>query len=245
MLKLLLEKRKKGEQLTEEELAILKEYDDNIESVKKEMLSEIEKEKAKFVNADTELQEKLKLIVELENNNKSLEESKKQLEEMVNKSQSIDDVKIQIRNEIEKKKQDELEKEKQRVQEMLESIKKENENRMKEIKEEMERQKLQTEKIQFKSFINEEILKRPYLEVQLKKLLSDIEDGDLQQSKFIYNFLVDSVNHENEMEQYKKRKEAGKSIFSIDISEKDKEKIVKNKQDEEFEAFLKRNPNIR
>lgn len=245
MLKLLLEKRNKGEQLTEEELAILKEYDENMASLKAEMQSELDKEKAKFSNADNELQAKLKLIEELENNKKSLEESKKQLEEMVNKSENIEDVKIKLRQELEKKKQDELEKEKQRVQEMLESIKKDNENRLKELKEEMEKQKLQSEKIQFKAFIREEIVKRPYLESQLNKLLTDIEDGDLNQSKFIYNFLVDGVNHDNEMEQFNKRKEAGKNIFNLDINDKDKEKIIKNKQDEEFEEFLKRNPNIR
>lgn len=238
MLKTLLDKRAKGEQLTDEELVILKEYDDTVLEIKSELNTKIEEEKNKFINADIELQNKLKLIEELEN-------SKKALEETINESKNIEDVKIKLREELEKKKQEELEKEKTRLKEMLDSLKQENENKLKEIKEEMEKQKLFNEKLQFKSFINEEILKRPYLEVQLKKLLNDIETSDLQQSKFLYNFLVESVNHEAEMEQYKKRLESGKNIFNLDIDDKDKEKLIKNKQDAEFEEFLKRNPNIR
>lgn len=245
MLKLLLEKRNKGEQLTEEELSILKEYDDSLLSIKNEYITKLEEEKTKLVNADNELQSKLKLIEELENNKKSLEESKKQLEEMVNKSESLEDIKIKLRQELEDKKHQELEKEKKRLQEMLDLIKQDNEKKLKEIQQEMENQKIFNEKLQFKSFINEEIIKRPYLELQLKKIMSDIETTDLKQSKLIYNFLVESVNHENEMEQYNKRKESGQNIFNLDINEKDKEKIIKNKQDEEFEDFLKRNPNIR
>lgn len=238
MLKTLLDKRAKGEQLTDEELVILKEYDDTVLEIKSELNTKIEEEKNKFINADTELQNKLKLIEELEN-------SKKALEETINESKNIEDVKIKLREELEKKKQEELEKEKTRLKEMLDSLKQENENKLKEIKEEMEKQKLFNEKLQFKSFINEEILKRPYLEVQLKKLLNDIETSDLQQSKFLYNFLVESVNHDSEMEHYKKRLESGKNIFNMDINDNDKENIIKNKQDLEFEDFLKRNPNIR
>lgn len=238
MLKLLLEKRANGEQLSEEELAILKEYDKNIEDAKVELQKQLEEEKEKFTKADVELQEKLKQIEELEN-------SKKQLEDMVNKSENIEDVKIKIRKELEQKKKEELERENKRVQELLESMKKDNEAKLKKLQEEMDKQKEYNEKLQFKTFINEEIVKRPYLETLLKKILVDIETSDLNQSKSLYNFLVESVNHEAEMEQYKKRLESGKNIFNLDINDKDKEKLIKNKQDAEFEEFLKRNPNIR
>lgn len=238
MLKLLLEKRANGEQLSEEELAILKEYDKNIEDAKIDLQKQLEEEKEKFTKADVELQEKLKQIEELEN-------SKKQLEDMVNKSENIEDVKIKIRKELEQKKKEELERENKRVQELLESMKKDNEAKLKKLQEEMDKQKEYNEKLQFKTFINEEIVKRPYLETLLKKILVDIETSDLNQSKSLYNFLVESVNHETEMEQYKKRLESGKNIFNLDINDKDKEKLIKSKQDAEFEEFLKRNPNIR
>lgn len=245
MLKQLLEKRSKGEQLTDEELAILKEYDENILEAQSKIALELENLKTKFTNADTELQNKLKEIENLQNTNKSLESSKKSLEEIVNKSENIEDVKIKLRTELENEKKEALEKENKRVQEMLDEIKKDNETKLSALKAQFEEQKIYNDKLQFKSLIKDEIIKRPYMESQLNKLYNEVDESDLNQSKFLFNFLISSVNHENEMEQYKKKQETGKNIFKLNLDDKDKELEIKNQKDLEFEEFLKRNPNIR
>lgn len=245
MLKELLEKRNKNEQLSEDELNILKEYDENISNIQSQHKTEFDEMKNKFSSADSELQETLKKLSELEKSQKALEESKQSLEEMVKKSENIEDVKIKLREDYEKKAKEKAENEKKQFEELAQSLKKENEEKLKQLQEEIAKQKEFNEKLAFKTLVNEEIVKRPYAQTQLKMILDNIDTTDLNQSKNLFNFVCNSYNHDVEMENYKKRKEAGSNIFTAKLDEVDKELRIKNKQDEEFEEFLKRNPNIR
>lgn len=240
-IKEILEKQQKGIELSDEEKALMLEYQESLKTLmdmeSKKHQEELAKLTEKVASADTMLQDSLKKIEDLEN-------SKKELEKSVQSSESIEDLKIKIREDLEKKKEEEKVAEQKKYEELLKSMQEANNLEIQKLREEMAKQKEVNDKLEFKTFINAEIVKRPYLEVQLKKLLEDIDATALSQSKFIYNFLVGSVNHDTAMENFRKQQTAGQSIFNADVNQEGNAVKVEKKEDR-FAEWLKKNPKIR
>lgn len=246
-IKEILEKQQAGIELNDAEKALLAEYQESLKTLlemeRQKHQEELSKINEKATSADTLLQDSLKKIEELENSKKELENSKKELEKSVQSSENIEDLKIKIREDLEKKKAEEKVAEQKKYEELLKSMQEANNLEIQKLREEMAKQKELNDKLEFKTFISAEIVKRPYLDVQLKKILEDMETTSLAQSKFIYNFLVGSVNHDTAMETFKKQQTAGQSIFNVDHNEGTPVKV--EKKEDRFAEWLKKHPNIR
>lgn len=242
MLAELLAKRERQEQLTEEELAILAEYDKRIEEATKALQD-------KYSNLENEIKGKSDLekrIEELNSVSKTTQEElekirkeKEELEKQVQEAGNIEDIRASLRKALEEKQALELEKEKEKQA----RIAKENEDklnsRIAELEKQLQDQAKQNEIVNFRQEILQEKAKRPYLATQLDKILNELETKGVQQSKMILNFLLEAINHEDEMDAYTRKATAGTSILEK------KEKEVKINEKDSFEEFLKRKPNLR
>lgn len=220
----LLNKRAKGEQLTEEELAFLSDYDKNIAVY----LSDIEKLKTekesyatKFDNANQELQDKLKVLTDKEKALEQAEMEKQNIEKILANAKSAEEARIAIeKDRADKEKREEVKRLELEAQAKLELEAK----AKKEMEAELERLKNEKALMQFEKKVLAEKIKRPYLEKQLDKILTDIPTKELRDSEIYFNILIDMVNHEDEMRRWNEKQEAGTDIFSK------KETKIDNKQ---------------
>lgn len=240
----LLNKRAKGEELTPEELAVLKEYDETIAEVNAQL--ELEKQakalaEEKFTSANTELQDKLKELAELSNSVETTKAEKEAIEKLLETQKTTAEVQIErakIQAEANAKKEREAKaKEKLEAEEKAKAEMEAYKNRLAEAEKQMAI-------TNFKFQMMTEKANRPYLATEIDLLLSEVEVKGVELSKTLFEYFVKTKNHEEEMANFKKKQEAGTSILGgvtkvITTPEED----VKNKKDEEDEvlAFARKN----
>lgn len=248
MLLELLEKRARNEELTEEELKILAEYDAQLENTTKELKEKVDllaNEKETIVGNKTELEKKIEeLNSKLSNSNTEIEKivkEKEELEKKIVETADIEEVKTAIRKSMEAKQEEAIKREKIKQEELLKQKENELNKKLKELEEELKKQSELNKLNAFKSEVMEEKAKRPYLADKLDKILNDLEITGVQQSRVILNFLIESVNHDEEIEKYNKKIKAGSNIFN------DKEIQTKTTKElkDPFEEFLKKQRNIK
>lgn len=235
MLKEVLIKRSKGEELTDEEKELLKQYDESVLELNSKLkLLETEKElnTKKLETASEELQKKLK---ELENVSNELESTKTEKESFM---KLLDDEKssAKIKEELAKL---EAEKKLKSEQEIKEKESKEILNRyeqtMKTLQSEMDTIKKQNDMFKFKYDISQKKQQYPYLEKEIDTILNEVEVKGIELSKQILEFLINSKNHDEEMKKYLAIKNAGSDIF---IKEKKEQKSEQEEKiDPKYEKF--------
>lgn len=243
----LLNKKNNNESLTEEELELLTEYLDDLKVVN-DKIAILEKEKIaeelKSKNTSTELETKLQELAEKETKLKELMEKQSSLEDELKKATDLKALQEKIEKEREKETKLALEKKLEEDRKKLEedNIKKltEKDNQIKELMDKYNELNNATKVMEFKSSIAHEKSEKPYLADKLNKLIEDITTENLDEKRYVFNFLLNSVNHEEEMVAYKNKISAGSSIFQ---GIKDTKADVGSVDD--FEEFLKRNPNLR
>ena len=252
MLLELLEKRNKNEKLTEEELKILAEYDAQVAEQTKalnEKLVALETEVKTANNGKTTLEEKIKTLnTQLGTTSQQIEKILKEKEELEKKvvetnPVDIEEIKSVIRRSMELKQEEAMKREKLKQEELVKAKEEELNKKLQQLEEELKKQAEINKFNAFKSELAEEKIKRPYLVSQIEKIIKDLDTVGVQQSRLILNFLIDSVNHEEELEAYIKRQKAGSNIFDG--------KQIKTKTNESessidpFEKFLKKKKNIK
>lgn len=240
MLAELLAKRERQEQLTEDEIAILSEYDKRVEEATKAL-------QEKYSNLENEVKGKSDLekrIEELNSKSKDTQEElerirkeKEELEKQVQEAGNIEDIRASLRKALEDKQALELEREKEKQARILKEKEDTLNSKILELEKQLQEQSKQNEISNFKQELMQEKSKRPYLINQLDKIFNEIETKGVQQSKMILNFLLESINHDEEMESFNRKSSAGTSILE--------KKEVKVNEKNSFEEFLKRKPNLR
>lgn len=256
MIKLLelLNKRKNNEELTDEEKAILAEYDESIAVHMSEidkLRAEKESYEVKFGNANTELQEKLKTLTEKDEALKKEMEEKENIKKILENTTSTHEARLEMaRQKAEKEKLDEIAKQKalaEAKREKEEEDKKETQKRLKELEEKLAMN-------DFEKTILAEKIKKPYLEKQLSKILLELQVKGLEKSKIALEILNDVYNHDEEMAKWEASKQKSTDIFTpketkvvdntkskkVD-SEKEKEKILEFAKKNGFRIFNKNN----
>lgn len=226
MLKELLEKRAKGEQLTDEELAILKDYDDSV-AVHVSELTALKTEKEAFTTKYTNLEEMVKELTKnlqiRDNDLKKVSDEKKSIEEILKNTETTQKALLEIeRQKVEKENKERLEAERlakeKADQDRLEQI-----NSITKAKEDLENK---VKLMEFKFEMNSEKVNKPYLSNQIDNIIKEVEARGVDSSKTIYNFLINSMNHDEEMEKYNIKKNQGSSVF--DNKDKGKEEKIEN-----------------
>lgn len=212
-LKELLIKRGKNEDLSEEELNILKEYDESIQ-IYTSKIEQLEAEKTmaetKFSNADKEYQNALTQLSEKQSLIDKLENDKKDIQSVLDSTKSTQDAKMEMaRIQAEKEKAEQLRKAEEERQQALAREQQERENLVNELKD----VKSKYAKLQFTSEVQTKIATKPYIATQLKNLLAEIETEDLEKCVLKLSMLESIFNHEEEMQKYEASKKAGSSIF--------------------------------
>lgn len=210
----ILEKRKKGEPLTEEEVALLAEYDETLKLQTHQMdLLKTEKEtyETKFLSAQKELEDKIRILSEKEEEVNKVISEKKEIEDIYNTAKNAEEAKIIL----ERAKAD---------KEKAEAIKKVEEERAKKEKLEQEKyDKMLQELAELKeknaiANLKEKIMldkvQKPYLETGLNSILANINSKPVAESEMAYNLLLTLYNHDSEMEKIESAKKAGSSILS-------------------------------
>lgn len=238
----ILNKRKNGEDLTNEELAILEQYDESLKVHK----SEIEKLKAekeafetKLSNAQTELQDKMRILSEKEEEAKRLTTEKEEIETIYKNAKSAEEARIIL----EKAKAD---------KEKAEAIKKIEQDRIEKEKQEQEKyEKMVQELKELKeknsiAGLKEKILlektNKPYLETGLNNILNNISNRTLQETEMALNILLSMYDHEVEMKKWESSKKASSSILDnknitlVDTTEKTKKETT----EDEILSFAKK-----
>ena len=252
MLLELLNKRNNKEELTEEELKILAEYDAQVAEQTKvlnEKLVALETEVKTANNNKVSLEEKLKTLdTQLGTTNQQIEKILKEKEELEKKivdtnATDIEEIKSAIRRSMELKQEEAMKREKLKQEELIKAKEQELNEKLKQLEEELKKQSEINKLNTFKAELAEEKAKRPYLATQIEKIITDLDTVGAQQSRLILNFLIDSVNHEEELEAYMKRQKAGSNIFD---GKQIKTKTGENEPTiDPFEKFLKKKKNIK
>lgn len=210
----LLKKRANGEQLTEEELEFLNDYDKTVAvyvSDIEKLKTEKESYATKFDSANQELQDKLKVLTEKEKALQQIEADKQNIEKILANAKSAEEARLAIeKDKAEREKREELKRLELEAQAKLELEAK----AKREIEEEQAKLKRELDLMKFEKKVLAEKIKRPYLEKQLDKILVEIPTKELRDSELYFNFLIDMVNHEDEMKKWKEKQEAGTDIFS-------------------------------
>ncbi len=234
-----LKKRQEGEELTEVELALLAEYDEQVakETEKEKQIAKSLEEK---VNQQSELEKTIEELKEKYNMSSSeaekIKKEKEELEKKINEdTANIEDVRATLRKIADEQKEKALQQQKEEQEKQLAEQKKELQTRIEQMEEQLKQQLKINELNSFRQEVFAEKTKRPYLVAELDKILAEIEVNGIEKSKIIFNFLLESKNHEQEMETFKRKQEAGTNIFD----EKKIKTEVKDTKDS-FEEFLKR-----
>lgn len=240
MLKDLLEKKAKGEELTEQELALIAEYEEQLGKISSNFTSKIEELQGK-VNEKEEIEKKLAELQEL-NTSKlqeldSLKVEKEELEKKIQESGNIEEIKSAVRKAMETKQQLELERERNKQKELIKQKENEATERIKALEEKLSSYEKLRKESDLKQELVEEKMKRPYLIKQLDKLITEIEVKGVDQTRMILNFILEGINHEEELDKYTKAQSAGTSILSVLPPNV---KSGKEEPKDEFEQFLKR-----
>ena len=224
MLKELLRKRANNEQLTEQELAILKEYDESlVETNSKLKVLEEEKElnKQKYESINESLQNKLAELAEKEKALNEVSDKNNTLLKLLEDEKSSAAVKEELaRIETEKK----LLKEKEEKEKAAKAKIQTYEENFNKLQAELEQMKQQNALMNFKYEISKKKEEFPYLENEIQAILDNVETKGLDVSRTILEFLISTKNHEEEMKKYIAKKDEGKSILE------EKGKILKEKE---------------
>lgn len=246
----LLNKRKNNEDLTEEELAFLKDYDDSVAvhlSAIEKYKTEAESLKVKVVNMDTEIQDKTRILSEKETAIASLSTKVEDVNKVLENTKTTSEAKAEIeRMKIEKAKADALkiaEAEKARV-------KLEAEEANKKVLEELESMRNQLAISAFKEKIMLEKAKRPYASTQLERILTEIPVKGLEKSELMFEAVLDIyADHEKELTKYEASKTAGSDIFTktqtVVVETQAKEDKTVNKDSDILEIAKKLNFKVR
>lgn len=241
----ILNKQLKGEELTAEEQELLKAFEEAVnktsEDKTKKLAEELNSLKS-IAEQKTELEktiEDLKNKYNLSNNEaEKIRKEKEGLEKQIQEeTTNIEDLRASLRKIADEQKEKELKAQREEQEKKLQAQREEMENRIKQMEEQLKAQVKLNEVNQFKQEVMSEKAKRPYLDSELDKILTEIEVNGLDKSKMIFNFLLEMKNHEQEMDLYKKKQEAGSSIL--------KDKEIKIDTVDSFEEFLKRKKNLK
>lgn len=238
-LKEILEKQKKGEELTPEEQILL----DDFNKIQEQSALELEKlqneKKALELeksNSEETLQETLRKAEEKE---KALEELRKEranLEDMIKNSKDNETAKIALaKAQMDKSKAEEIRRiqaEKEKEQKILKQKEEAREAERKAIEQKTKELEEMVAKLQFEQVIKNEMNKRPYFKNQLENISKNLDTKGIEKSKDILDFLIESVNHEEEIKKFNASLVKGKNVFVEDGLDK---KIV-DKKPEEMES---------
>ncbi|MGL5971003.1 MAG: hypothetical protein ACRCZL_03215 [Cetobacterium sp.] len=209
----LLNKRKSGEELTEEELVVLREYDESVAI----HITEIEKMKTEKELAESKLET---INIELKNRDEKLTEQetllKKELEEKESMKKILENTTSthEARLEMEKQKAEKIRLDELAKQKAIAEAKKEKEEaertlHLKELSEIKEKLAIND----FEKRILAERIKRPYLEKQLTKVLLEIPVKGLEKSETALEILFDVYIHDEEMVKWEANKNKSTDIF--------------------------------
>lgn len=244
MIKELLNKRSAGETLTPEELSILVEYDGLI-AVHESNIKKIATEKTSFEekinNMELDLQDKIKLISSYDNKFKTLVDENESIKKILENTKSTSEARDLIEKErIEKAKKEAIERAKKEKEEILKA--KEEEYKNKELEMEDLRNKYET--IQFEKQCFLEIKNRPYAEKNINKIISEINEKGLVQSKMTLDIMLSMYDHDVEMKKLDDKNKANTNIFSkteTKITDKTDTKNTNTKYNGIDMEFAKRN----
>lgn len=238
----LLEKRKNDpSSLTEDELKLLSEYDTNIKLYEDKInLLNTEKEQGNNLTKKTqdELAEMLAKYNASEETLKKLEQEKTELQKIIDDAPNVEELRIKIREAEEAKRKEILDAELKKKDEEIKEKEKLHNDAIEELRKSIKLQEERFHVMEFKAMVSQNIVSRPYLADKLNKLIADIDTVGLEKSQTIYNFLLDSVNHDIEMEKYKSQQSAGSNIF-------DKQNLQQKEKEDPFEAWLKKNKKLK
>ncbi|MGL6101484.1 MAG: hypothetical protein ACRC0G_17940 [Fusobacteriaceae bacterium] len=209
----LLNKRKIGEELTEEELIVLREYDESVAI----HITEIERMKTEKELAESKLET---VNIELKNRDEKLTEQetllKKELEEKESMKKILENTTSthEARLEMEKQKAEKIRLDELGRQKAIAEAKKEKEEaernlHLKELSEIKEKLAIND----FEKRILAERIKRPYLEKQLTKVLLEIPVKGLDKSEMALEILFDVYIHDEEMVKWEANKNKSTDIF--------------------------------
>lgn len=252
-LKEILEKKAKGEELTPEEQALLDEFN-KIQEQNTLRLEKLENEKKALElqksNSEETLQETLKKAEEKEKALEDLKKERTNLEDMIKNSKDNETAKIALaKAQMEKDKQEEIkriqaEKDKEKevlrqAEEVRQAEKAEIERKTKELEEKIA-------KLEFEQVIKSEMNKRPYFKNQLENISKNLDTKGIEKSKDILDFLIESVNHEEEIKKFNASLVKGKNVFVEDgLDKKIVEKTPDDSESKELEFARKMGYNIR
>lgn len=230
MLKEALLKRSKGEELTEEEKALLQQYDElNQETVSKMTLLEQEKElnAQKFATANEELQEKLKELATISEELSTTKGEKETFMKLLDDEKSSAKIKeelakLEAEKELKAKakaKEEETKAELSRYEQSIQTL-----------TEQMDKIKKENDIFKFKYEMSKKKQDYPYLENEINNILAEVEVKGIDLSNQILEFLINSKNHDEEMKKYQAIKKKGSSIFEevskqVQVKEEKKEEI--------------------
>lgn len=241
MLLELLEKRKNNEQLTEEELKTLAEYDNLMNETTKSYVDKVAtlenevKSKSELEKKIEELNSQSKLTLEELTKVKS---EKEDLEKQVQNAVDIEEVKTNLRKALEEKQALELEREREKQAKKIKEKENELSSKIQELENKLKEQASLNELNGFRQEVMQEKIKRPYLVKQLDKILSELETKGVSQSRMIMNFLLESINHDEELGIFNRKAEAGQSIL-------EKKELETKQEVDPFQEFLKRHPRLK
>ncbi|MGL6185527.1 MAG: hypothetical protein ACRC1T_09145 [Clostridium chrysemydis] len=213
MLAELLRKRQNNEDLTEDELRILKEYDDSL-AVHMSELERIKAEKEvaekELSKTNNELKEKSTALTEKEELLKKELEEKESIKKILENTTSTQEARLKIeKTKLEQKQQEELRK----IEKEKEEAEKKKESDNLALKEELEKLKSELAKGKFEKKIYAEKVKRPYLEKQLDVIIADIETSKIEELELALGYLLKAYNHDEEMAKWNVKQKAGSSVF--------------------------------
>jgi len=242
----IIEKVKKGEELTPEEKVV---YDDYVKatSLQNSELEKIRKEKELFEEkaklADKELQDRLKVLADKD---ELLKKEQSEKERLLQESLTLEG---RLKNNEEYKKAQEainkqkLESAKKAALEEARKVQEEKEKEANEryltLEKQLEEFKKKDELTSFKISLSQEKLKRPYLIKKLDIIEKQLETKSLNEVKLIFEYELSTINHEKEMEKYKAKANKGTDIFKkngdegtkkVETTEKDDEKTILEKR---------------
>ena len=226
----LLNKRNKKEDLTEEELAFLNQYDESIAVHLAELetaKAQADDLKAKMENMDSELQDKNRILTEKQLEVETLTTEKGNYKKIIEESESTTEARKAVeRMKAEREKSEaikEAEKEKAR-------IKAESDLEKQKATEELENLKNKIAFIEFEKNVNIEKNKRPYMAKLLDKILVELPVKGLKESEIGFKYLLDVFNHDEEMIKWEASQVAGTDIFTktkVEIKETEEKKDPK------------------
>lgn len=236
MLKEVLLKKEKGEDLTEEELNLIKEYEDSLIEINSK-LKLLEDEKIlntkKFEATNEELQNTVKELARVSSELETTKSEKESFMKLLDDEKSSTAIKEELAK-LETEKKLKLEQE-NRDKQNRETITR-YENSLKTLQEEMNKIKSQNEIMNFKYTLSKKKEEYPYLEKEIQSILEGVDEKGIELSNSILEFLIKSKNHDEEMKKYLAIKQAGSSIFD-NKGKIDNKDIKKEDTDPKYARF--------